>query len=161
MSACSMDGRMGPGRSCRNRSTPQHKDGRSSCSRSEKQTHLCSIREKCPEGLNTKPVEEETPDQHQPAVEHLNLQRSHHDTHQECPDLQKTHEMSNCKNAEEGMWHGLAQRTAVHVPLFSMASISLVRRGGAVSGGPNCSAKSGNTKPERRTQYTEAQSNKY
>lgn len=36
MSACSIDGRIGPGRSCRNCSTPQHRDSRSSCSRSEK-----------------------------------------------------------------------------------------------------------------------------
>lgn len=34
------------------------------------------------------------------------------------------------------------------VPLLSMASSSLLRRGGAVSGGPNCSGRSGNTKPE-------------
>lgn len=107
-------------------------------------------------------MEERTPHQHQPAVEHLNLQHSHRDTHQERPDLQKTHieEMSNCKHAEEDTWHGQVQSAAMHVPLFSMASISLVRSGGAVSGGPNCSAKSGSTKPKQRTQYTEVQSNK-
>ena len=34
----------------------------------------------------------------------------------------------------------------VGLPFFSMASTSLIRRGGAMSGGANCSARSGRTK---------------
>ncbi len=36
------------------------------------------------------------------------------------------------------------------VPLVSTASISLLRRAGAVSGGPNCSGRSGNMKPKNK-----------
>lgn len=40
MSACSEEGRTGPGRSCRNRTTPSHRDDTSSCSRSENKHSL-------------------------------------------------------------------------------------------------------------------------
>lgn len=127
-----------------------------------KNKHTCVTPEKSPECLNTKTVEEETPHQHQPAAEHLNLQHSHRDTHQERPDLQTTHTHASRTRATANMQRKVrgTDTAAVHVPLFSMASISLVRRGGAVSGGPKCSAKSGNTKPEQTRQHAEAQGNK-
>lgn len=37
------------------------------------------------------------------------------------------------------------------LPLASTASINLLRSRGAVSGGPNCSGRSGNTKPKKHT----------
>lgn len=151
MSACSTDGRTGPGRSCRNRITPQHRDGTSSCSRSEKHTHLrCTTQKRphCSKQQKKKALTgvSQLPSVHTCGAQALIRTRGVH-TCRRHAELA----MSTCRHAPRG---------AVHAPLFSMASISRLRSGGAVSGGPNCSARSGSTEPEREATKTEAQSHK-
>lgn len=51
-----------------------------------------------------------------------------------------------CSLTEGGSWHQSSPLPLL--PFFSMASTSLSRSGGAISGGVNCSDKSGSSHPD-------------